>query len=118
MEYTEGYIEQLRRRLSELDPHLILLFGSHAYGIPDKDSDIDLIVVTKDNFIPVDFNARVNLQLRISEHIFDISKKVPVDLIVYTLPMYKKLLEQNSGFANDVKTKGKVLYESSGKTVA
>ena len=118
MQYSDKYIEQLKRRISELNPHLILLFGSHASGIQDEYSDIDLIVVTKDEYIPENFNERINLQLKISEHIFDIAKKVPVDLIVYTLPMYKKLLEQNKGFLNDVKTKGKVLYEDSGKTVA
>ncbi len=118
MQYSDKYIDQLKRRISELNPHLILLFGSHASGTAGEDSDIDLIVVTKDEFIPDNFNERIDLQLRVSEHIFDIAKKVPVDLIVYTLPMYKKLLEQNNGFANDVKTKGKVIYEGSGKTVA
>ncbi len=118
MQYSDKYIDQLKRRISELNPHLILLFGSHASGTAGEDSDIDLIVVTKDEFIPDNFKERIDLQLRVSEHIFDIAKKVPVDLIVYTLPMYKKLLEQNNGFANDVKTKGKVIYEGSGKTVA
>ncbi len=118
MQYSDKYIDQLKRRISELNPHLILLFGSHASGTAGEDSDIDLIVVTKDEFIPDNFNERIDLQLRVSEHIFDIAKKVPVDLIVYTLPMYKKLLEQNNGFANDVKTKGKVIYEGSTKTVA
>ncbi len=118
MQYSDKYIDQLKRRISELNPHLILLFGSHASGTPGEDSDIDLIVVTKDEFIPGNFNERIDLQLRVSEHIFDIAKKVPVDLIVYTLPMYKKFLEQDNEFAKDVRTKGRILYEGTSRTMA
>ncbi len=118
MKDTDKYIEQLKKRISELDPHLVLLFGSYAFGTPDEDSDIDLIVVTKDDFIPETFNERIDLQLKISDHIFDIAKKVPLDLLVYTLPMYKKFLEQDNEFAKDVRTKGKILYEDTSRTMA
>jgi uncharacterized protein len=118
MQYSDKYIDQLKRRISELNPHLILLFGSHASGTSDEDSDIDLLVVTKDEFIPENFNERIDLQLKVSEHIFDIAKKVPLDLLVYTLPMYRKFLEQNNEFAKDVRTKGKILYEGTSRTMA
>ena len=118
MQETDQYIVQLRKRISELDPHLVLLFGSHASGIPGEDSDIDLMVVTKDEFIPENFNAHIDLQLKVSEHIFDIAKKVPVDLLVYTLPMYRKFLEQDNEFAKDVRTKGKILYEGTSRKMA
>ena len=39
-------------RLKPLDLDQIILFGSYAYGTPNEDSDIDLYVVTKDEFIP------------------------------------------------------------------
>jgi len=118
MKDSDKYIEQLKKRLSELDPYLVLLFGSHASGTSGEDSDIDLMVVTKDEFIPENFNERIDLQLEVSEHIFDIAKKVPLDLLVYTLPMYKKFLEQNNEFARDVRTKGKILYEGTSRTMA
>ena len=38
--------------LMPLIPVKIILFGSYAYGTPTKDSDIDLYIVTTDNFIP------------------------------------------------------------------
>ena len=37
--------EAVRRLVSEFDPDRIILFGSHAWGVPDEDSDIDLLVV-------------------------------------------------------------------------
>lgn len=41
---TSAYIPPIIDRLQGLQPRRMILFGSHAYGEPDKDSDIDLIV--------------------------------------------------------------------------
>ena len=39
-------IEEIVRRLTaEFDPERIILFGSHAWGTPTKDSDIDLFII-------------------------------------------------------------------------
>ena len=118
MQNENKYIEKLKASLSELNPYLILLFGSCAHGTPHKDSDIDLLVVTNDDFMPKNYDERINIQLSVSKHIFEISKKVPVDLIVYTIPMYKKLIKQNSSFASEITTKGKILYERYNATMA
>jgi len=118
MENEYVYIQQLKDSLKELDPYLIILFGSYAYGIPHKDSDIDLLVVTNDEFTPNSFDERINIQLSISNHIFEIAKQVPIDLIVYTIPMYKRFIELNSNFANEITTKGRILYERHNATVA
>ena len=106
------YIQQLKDRLRELDPYLVLLFGSYAYGNPHKDSNIDLLVVTNDEFTLENYNERIDIQLSISKHIFEIAKQVPIDLIVYTIPMYKRFIEQNSNFVQEILTKGKVLFGS------
>jgi uncharacterized protein len=105
------YIEQLKEKLSELNPHRVILFGSHAYGTPHKDSDIDLLVVTQDEFMPQTFKERQKLYLIVGNHILDILKQVPVDLLVYTLPMYKLFIESDSSFSREILSKGKVLYE-------
>lgn len=43
---TRGEIEALAARIAaEFRPRLIVLFGSHAYGTPREDSDVDLLVV-------------------------------------------------------------------------
>ncbi len=118
METDNFYIQQLKQRLSELNPYLILLFGSYAYGTPHKDSDIDLLVVTNDVFLPENYDERINLQLTVTNHIFELAKQVPIDLIVYTIPMYKKFIELNSNFAREITTKGKILYERYDTTLA
>lgn len=105
------YIEQVTESLKELNPHLILLFGSYAYGTPHKDSDIDLLVVTSDDFIPQSFNERIKISLNVKKHIYEINKQVAVDLLVYTKPMYAKFVELQSLFAQEILHNGKILYE-------
>lgn len=44
-------IEQINKSLSNLDVNRIILFGSWAKGTNHQNSDIDLLVVTNDDFI-------------------------------------------------------------------
>lgn len=37
--------DEIIKRLKPLDPDKIILFGSYAYGTPNKESDIDLFLV-------------------------------------------------------------------------
>jgi len=111
MQNNQIFIEQVKNSLIELNPYLILLFGSYAYGKPNHDSDIDLMVVTNDNYMPKNYDERLMVQLEVSKHIFNFAKQVPIDLIVFTKPMYQKFIEQKSSFSNEIISKGKILYE-------
>jgi predicted nucleotidyltransferase len=112
MQYDNTYIQQLKENLKKINPYKVILFGSYAYGTPHIDSDIDLLVVTNDKFTPQTFKEKTNLYITVSEHILSISKQVPVDLIVYTLPMYEQFLKTGSSFSKEISSKGIVLYES------
>ena len=111
------YIEAISSNLRELNPYLVLLFGSFANGTPDDDSDIDLLVVTNDQFMPKSFKEKNDIFLRVSRKIRDINLEIPIDLLVYTIPMYKKFIEQNSSFAQEIMENGKILYERGQKNV-
>jgi predicted nucleotidyltransferase len=52
--------------LKVAEPYKVVLFGSYASGRPGKDSDIDLLVVTKEDFVPRSFRDKMALKLRIS----------------------------------------------------
>ena len=118
MQNDNTYVQQLKENLRELNPYLVLLFGSYAYGTPHKDSDIDLLVVTNDKFIPQTFTERTNLYIAVSEHILNISRQVPVDLIVYTLPMYEQFIEVGSSFSKEILSRGIILYEGKHSAIA
>jgi hypothetical protein len=48
----EAIKKEIVEQLKPLDPEKVILFGSYAYGQPTEESDIDLYIVTKDDFIP------------------------------------------------------------------
>jgi len=87
----------------QFDPDEIILFGSHAYGKPGAESDVDLLVVMDTP------NGEMDVMV-------EIAKSLPilpfgVDVIVRsqkTLTQRKKLGDM---FLREVTEKGKVLYE-------
>lgn len=107
----EEFIPIIVEKLKGADPSKIILFGSYAYGIPKNDSDIDILVVTSDNYTPENFNKKMKLVISISQLISDIKAVYPVDLIVHTIPMHQKFLSLGSLFSKEITKKGKVLYE-------
>ncbi len=44
--------EITHRLVDEFQPEQIILFGSHAWGKPDKDSDLDLLVIVSQSDLP------------------------------------------------------------------
>ena len=89
----------------------VVLFGSFAYGNPGPDSDIDLLVVTDDTYVPESFREKINLKVRISRLLEQVRQEVPIDLIVHTVPMHQKFIEMNSSFKKEIVSKGVVIYE-------
>ena len=106
-----SYLPLIVERLMETKPEKIILFGSYAYGEPEDNSDLDILVVTDDEIIPSDFSEKSKIYLRISKAISEIKREFPIDLIVHTKPMHKKFIENNSLFARELLEKGKVIYE-------
>lgn len=106
-----SYIPIIVEKIKETDPEKIILFGSYAYGDPAEGSDLDILVVTGDDIIPESFSEKSLIYLRVSKAISDIKKDFPIDLIVHTRPMHRKFIENDSLFAREVLTRGRVLYE-------
>ncbi len=103
-------IDEITEKLKKAEPYKIILFGSYAYGIPNEESDVDILIVTTDDFIPKNYTQKSEMVLKINKLIADEKTKIPIDLIVHTKPMYQKFLSLNSSFAREVNEKGRVLY--------
>ncbi len=97
----------VRQVVERFQPQRVILFGSHAYGRPDADSDVDLLVVMP---------ARNELTMmgRIARAIW---APFPVDVLVRTPENLAKRLAWNDWFLKDVVEKGIVLYDASGEGV-
>jgi predicted nucleotidyltransferase len=104
---TQGQIETYAADVArEFRPLKIVLFGSYAYGTPNDDSDVDLMVI-----LPKDNSGRRN-----SERALAIRKKIPkpfpLDLVVRDPEDIAWRLEEGDSFLKDVLTKGRLLYET------
>ena len=103
---SHDLIPLIIEKLKGLKPYKVILFGSYARGRPKKDSDIDLLVVTNDNYIPKSFNEKIELKLKVANNLDEIREFTPLDLLVFTKPMYTRFLEMDSAFSREIRTKG------------
>ena len=108
----KSYLPLIVTRLEKIGITKIILFGSLTSDEVHIDSDIDLIVVTNDDHMPKSYREKSDVYLQVSRALTDITGKVPIDLIVYTKPMYKKFNELGSLFSKEISQKGIVLYEA------
>ncbi len=111
-EAGEAYLPLILEQLKTLHPQKVVLFGSYAYGTPHEESDIDLLVVLDTDTMPQTFQENMKNKLMVRKAIWELSKQISIDLLVYTKPMYRKFQELGSMFAREISQKGKVLYET------
>jgi uncharacterized protein len=90
----------------EFQPEKIILFRSYAYGQPDTDSDVDLLVVMSFEGSPF-HQAGVILN-----HVIPRVGVVPLDLLVGTAEQVNERLAIGDRFMREILTRGKVLYEA------
>lgn len=87
----------------EFQPEKIILFGSHAWGKPDAESDADLLVVKNSN------KDRLLLEQELRARLFP--SPLPFDLLVYTpSALEEKINRERNLFLEDIVTNGIVVY--------
>ncbi len=98
------YINRICQKIVErFRPQKVILFGSYAYGVPNLDSDIDLLVV-----MPVE--GRVHEQaVKIRR---ELGSAMPIDLLVRTPEQVIERVEMEDFFMREIVEQGKVLYEA------
>jgi predicted nucleotidyltransferase len=95
-------IRRFAREVAEcFQPEKIILFGSHAYGQPHADSDVDILVV-----MPA--RNQIDQAVRIDRAT---DPPFPLDLIVRTPKTLAWRLKEGDSFLQEIVGKGKVLYE-------
>jgi uncharacterized protein len=104
-------MDEIRRLADEIaekfHPEKIILFGSFAYGEPNEESDVDMLVV-----MPAANMISQCVRIRGKT-----SHPFPLDLIVRTPTYLQKRLELGDWFLREIVGKGKVLYESTDQGV-
>ena len=97
--------ETIRRIVTALQPEAVYLYGSHAYGQPHQDSDIDLFVVVCDSPLPP--HRRAVTAYRALRGLF-----LPVEIKVVTRKEFERRAQWRHSVERTVLDKGVLLYES------
>ncbi len=108
---SDVYINEILSSLSPLNLKKVLLFGSYATGSQNEDSDIDLLVVLDENYIPDSYDDWLEIKMQVRRLLRDINNNVGIDLLVYTSPQYEIIQKNMNSFQKEIHETGKVLYE-------
>ena len=105
-EITTTLLQEIIRRLvSAFQPEEIILFGSHAWGTPDEDSDLDLLViVSHSDLSPTQRAVQAHRSLR--------GLAVPVDVLVKTRAEVERYRPVYASLECEILERGKVIYGS------
>jgi predicted nucleotidyltransferase len=90
--------------IAEYAPQKVVLFGSHAYGTPGPDSDIDLLIIKE---TPERFLDRWVTVQRI---LTGTHRALPVETLVLTPREIEHRLAIGDQFIAEILEKGEVLY--------
>jgi predicted nucleotidyltransferase len=96
--------EIVRRLVAEYKPEKIILFGSYAYGEPDDDSDLDVLIVKDAQDRLID---RIFTVLKIT---LDAHHRIGFEPLVLTPAEIDQRLRIGDQFVAEILDRGEVLY--------
>ena len=92
-----------QRLVAEFQPEQIWLYGSHAWGSPHDDSDVDLLVVLRhSDETPIHRSQRAHRCLR--------GLRMPKDVLVETRQEVDRVKGLKTSLENIILTRGRRLY--------
>ena len=90
---------------TKYNPERIILYGSFAYGKPDENSDIDLLIIKKTSERPIDRRVKIRHMVDIRDSSFPAFSPV-----VLTPEEIEKRKEIGDQIIEEIFAKGEVLY--------
>ena len=101
---NEKIIEEIKDIIAkEISPLKIILFGSHARGEDNRESDLDLLIIMESS-LPRHKRSK-EIRLLLSKFIFG------KDILVYTPEEIEEWKDVPDAFITTAINEGKVLYE-------
>lgn len=95
--------EVVRRLVREFHPEKIILFGSHAWGTPTQDSDMDLLVIVASSNVS-------SVQRAVKAHRCLRGLNVSKDILVKTRGEVEKYRGIHASLEAQILEQGRVLY--------
>ena len=102
---TDSLLTEMTRRLvQEFQPEQVILFGSHAWGRPDCDSDVDLLVI-----VPQSAETPIQRALRARRSLRGLN--LPKDVLVETRAEIDQARQVTASLENLIIQHGRRLYD-------
>lgn len=97
--------EIVRRLVETLRPERIILFGSHVWGVPTADSDVDLFIIMAEIKEPgYRLASRAYKGLR--------GLRVPIDFVIRSRAEVDSTREVAGSLEHEVMSRGRTLYDA------
>jgi predicted nucleotidyltransferase len=96
--------DMANRLIAAYAPEKVILFGSYAYGEPDRDSDIDLLIIkdTQERFL--------DRWTTVQGILTGTHRSLPLETLVLTPREIEKRLAAGDQFIREILERGEVLY--------
>jgi len=99
-------IKKITRQIIEkYKPEKIILFGSFAWGKPNKDSDFDILIIKETG------ESHYRRIPEIRSYLHDVNRAM--DILVMTPKELARRIQLGDFFIKNILQKGKILYERS-----
>lgn len=100
-EIIKNITEKIKK---DYQPEKVILYGSFTYGEPDRDSDLDFLIVKRTTQRPID--RRIEVRRIVS----DVKRGIPFSSIVITPQELQERLKIGDQFFQEILSRGEVLY--------
>ncbi len=100
----EVILEIVQRVVEGYGPKKVILFGSYAYGEPNEDSDVDLLIIKDTEKRPIERWLEVKRLVR------DRVRRLSVSPLVYTEKEIENRIAMRDFFVEEILERGELLY--------
>ena len=95
--------EVTEKLIKAYNPLEIYIFGSYAWGCPDEDSDLDLLII-------IDHYTKDRYHTLVDGHKALINTRVPKDILVVSKDEFERDSKDKTTLYHKIKHKGKKIY--------
>ena len=105
----ELWLEEIKKRVSTINPWKVIVFGSAIKETAKEESDIDIVVILNKSGLSKDYSELLKNKAIVSKTLRDIRKKIPIDLLVFTREEWESLKNSGSTFFTEIEKKGRII---------
>jgi len=95
--------EVIRRLVKTYDPLEIYMYGKYAWGTPDEDDDLSLLVIVESSNQKVSQRSYLGFEALLS-------LKIPNNVAVFTKQEFDKNCQDVNSLTSEVKNRGKRIF--------